>query len=204
MKTLDLDQYWPSAGAVGKPAEPDNGAAAAFTGSFTARDAVFTEAGGHLPAQPIAAVRDRRVPIIWAGFGFVAGMLAWHVIGFWSFVSDVTFNDQARTAAASSGGPQRSAAVFSHKPNTSSDNPRNRNCVALAIDRTSGDAKPGACPVDDKPLADAGRTPRDDLAFSKPRLQDPQIWAGVTAVEPEISPESIDESAVDLTIRPGP
>lgn len=203
MRTLDLDQYWPGAGGAGKPAEPDNGAAVAAD-RFTARDAVFTKAGGHLPAQPIAAVRDSWTPIIWGGLGFVAGMLAWHVIGFWSFVSDVTFNDHARTATASSGSPQRSAADLSHKPNTRSDNPSNRNCVALAIDRASGDAIPGACPADDKPLADAGRTPRDDLAFSKPRLQDPQIWAGVTAVEPEISPEPIDESAFDLTIRPGP
>ncbi len=177
MRTLELDQYWPGVGSVGKPAEPDNGS---------------------------AVMRHRRTPIIWGGLGFVAGMLAWHLIGFGSFVSDVAFNDHARSAAASSGSPQRSAADLGHKPNTRIDNPTNRNCVALAINRTSGDAIPGACPADDKPLADAGRTPRDDRAFSKPRLQDPEIWAGVTAVEPEISPEPIDESAFDLTIRPGP
>jgi hypothetical protein len=54
MRTLDLDQYWPAAGGVGQSAEPDNGAAAAAD-SFTARDVAFSEAGGHLPAQPIAA-----------------------------------------------------------------------------------------------------------------------------------------------------
>ena len=202
MRTLDLDQYWPSANASEKHARQDDGAANAGDRPGGADVTVVELSSVH--QQFSAAARDRRTPVIWAGLGFVAGMLAWHVIGFWSFISDVAFNDSARTAAASSGRPQRSAAVHSHKLGMRGVNPSNRNCLALAIDRTSGDAKPGACPVDETPLADAGRTRRDDLAFSKPRLQDPQIWADVTAVEPENAPESIDESAFDLTIRPGP
>ena len=202
MRTLDLDQYWPSANASEKFAGKDDGAANGDD-RLGGAEVNAIELSGVQP-QSSAAALDRRTPFIWGGLGFVAGMLAWHVIGFWSFVSDVAFNGDARTAAASSGSEQRSAAVHSHKPGTRGDSPSNQNCVALAINRTSGDAKPGACPVDEKPLADAGRTPRDDLAFSKPRLQDPQIWAGVTAVEPEIMPDSIDESAFDLTIRPGP
>lgn len=202
MRTLDLDQYWPGANDTGKSAGPDAGAAPADDKPGGA-EVPAVEFSGVQP-QSNAAARDLRAPVIWGGLGFVAGMLAWHVIGFWSFVSDVAFNDDARTAAAPSGNPQQSVAVIGHKPRSRGENISNRNCLALAIDRTSGDAKPGACPVDDKPLADAGRTRRDDLAFSKPRLQDPQIWADVTAVEPENMPESIDESAFDLTIRPGP
>jgi hypothetical protein len=203
MRTLDLDQYWPSAAASEKSARPEGGAANAAGDEPGDASVTAIELSGDLPKFS-TATRDRKTPVIWGGLGFLAGMLAWHVIGFWSFVSDVAFNDDARTVAGSSARAQRSAAVVSHKPSTRGDNPSNRNCVALAIDRTSGDAKPGACPVDNKPLADAGRTRRDDLAFSKPRLQDPQVWAGVTAVEAENAPEAIDESAFDLTIRPGP
>jgi hypothetical protein len=203
MRTLDLDQYWPDANASKKSARPEGGAA--NTAGDQSGDVGVTaiELSGVLP-QSSAAGPDRRTPVIWGGLGFLAGMLAWHVIGFWSFVSDVAFNDDARTAAGSSGRAQRSATVVRHNPSTRGDNPSNRNCVALAIDRTSGDAKPGACPVHEEPLADAGRIRREDLAFSKPRLQDPQIWVNATAVEPEVAADAIDESAFDLTIRPGP
>ena len=134
-------------------------------------------------------------------------MVVWHMIGFWTFVSHVAFNDDQRAAAATAARPEKSVHQNVYTSKTAAkqlaqNNPE--NCIALAIDRMSGAAAPESCPANGKPFADAGHTRRDNLAYTRPRLQDPQLWAGVTAVERAPETGTIDESAFDLTIRPGP
>ena len=210
MRTLDLDQYWPGgksavamsklASGVGTPGGPQQ---ADNNSSIHHRK----HSQSDNTSQVNADRRDRRTPMIWGGLGFLAGMCAWHMIGFWSFVANVAFNDDRRVAATANDDSKIAASLRKSKliaNGNSRDTIHAGNCIALEIDRTSGDAKPGACPVDEKPLADAGRTRRDDLAFSRPRMQDPQIWSNVTAVESEVAAETIDELSFDLTIRPSP
>lgn len=210
MRTLDLDQHWPAAKLAAAMPETDSdaGAQRGFPESVEGSSKYpHDHIQDTVQIPPGAALRDGRTPIIWGGLGFVAGMFAWHVIGFWSFVTHVAFNDDARVATTASGSQQNVVPPQKFKTSANGNdlehiNPG--NCVALAIDRTGGEAKPGACPADGRPLTDAGRTRRSDLTFARPRLQDPQIWAGVTAVESEVAADTIDESDFDLTIRPGP
>ena len=209
MQSFELDQYWPNTtGPLAAPRTVD-GARVLHEPQHIA-DSQPAGIGGSessLQTQPNNIQRDRRTPLIWGGLGFVAGMLVWHMISFWTFVSHVAFNDDERVAATALGGPLNAVPGQMNKPKAPSNEHKKinpENCVALAINRASGDAKPGTCSVDAWPLADAGRTPHDDLAFSRPRLQDPQIWAAVTAVESEVAAEQIDEAAFDLAIRPGP
>ncbi len=210
MRTLDLDQYWPSAQSADAMPKPANGA-----GTVGEPQSIVDHSSIHhrnlgqsdIPSQVNAYRHDRRTPMIWGGLGFLAGMCAWHMIGFWSFVANVVFNDDQRVAATAKSSSKIAVRLRKSAPTGTGNSLRSihaGNCIALEIDRTSGDAKPGTCPVDEKPLADAGRTRRDDLVSTRPRLQDPQVWAGVTADESEVAAEAIDESAFDLTIRPGP
>ncbi|MEZ5899881.1 MAG: hypothetical protein R3D51_10350 [Hyphomicrobiaceae bacterium] len=53
-----------------------------------------------------ARPRARRdwTPLVWGGLGFIAGMLAWHVVGFWSFMSNVVLHpNDARSARVARG-----------------------------------------------------------------------------------------------------
>ncbi len=209
MRTLDLDQYWPAVKRPDASSGPADGDRIAHEPQRIAEDTPADPRGGGGTVQvpPVVPPRDRRMPMIWGGLGFVAGMFVWHMIGFWTFISHVAFNDDARVATTANTSSTIAVPLSKPKPiakGNSLGSIHAGNCIALEIDRTSGDAKPGTCPVDEKPLADAGRTRRDDLAFSRPRLQDPQIGSDVTAVGNEVAAETIDESSFDLTIRPGP
>jgi hypothetical protein len=134
---------------------------------------------------------------VWAGLGFFAGVLSWHFIGFWSFVSNVVLNahDDRRGAimiasiekpglpgnapvtaeAAPRPAPVPAAAVKSAQPALL--------CVALALDRAVGHVNKGTCPGDAASLRDAGFNRRSDRLAMRPRLQDPVAWSGTTAVE---------------------
>ncbi len=210
MQLSELDQYWPNTTGPLAASSTVDGARVLREPQHIADNQPVGIGGGNLhllQTQTNDAPRVRQIPLIWGGLGFVAGMMVWHMIGFWSFVSHVAFNDDARVAATAIGSRRNAVPMQIFKPKAPSSDLtqiNSGNCVALAIDRASGDAKPGTCPVDEWPLADAGRTRRDDLAFSRPRLHDPQIWADLTAVESEVAAEQIDESAFDLAIRPGP
>lgn len=191
MQSFELDQYWPNT----KRPLPSSGLA---DGTRAGQEPQQIQSSG--------APRDRRTPLIWGGLGFGAGMFVWHMIGFWSFVSHVAFNGDQR-AAATAINPEKQAdrrAFGRGMDGKPLANHSAENCIALAIDRMSGAAAPGPCAPNGKPLADAGHTRRRDIAFARLRPQDSQTWAGVTAVESEVAIETIDESAFDLTIRPGP
>ncbi len=128
------------------------------------------------PNDP-ALARNRRdwTPLVWGGLGFMAGMLAWHVIGFWTFLSDVVLN--ANDARATHSGPvaaralphrtskvavkapaatdaasmapvaaaQKLAASLSGTAEPGPPPPAETVCMTLALNRVAGTTAPAAC-----------------------------------------------------------
>jgi len=124
-----------------------------------------------------ALARNRRdwTPLVWGGLGFMAGMLAWHVIGFWTFMSDVVLNAND-TRTVTRGGPvvarapsqktpkaavketaatgvASTAPVTAHKlaaslSGTAGTGPppsAETVCMTLALNRAAGTTAPAAC-----------------------------------------------------------
>ncbi len=167
-----------------------------------------------VPNDP-ASVRNRRdwTPLVWGGLGFIAGMLAWHVIGFWTFLSDVVLNaNDARatrsvpvaaraqpqktpkaavkepaTTDAASMTPvtaQKLAASLSGTAGTGPPSPAETVCMTLALNRAAGTTAPAACAEEAVAgLRDSGFNRRADRLALRPRLQDPVAWTGGTAVD---------------------
>ncbi len=86
--------------------------------------------------------------------GFLAGVVFWHVVGFWSFVSQAIFDDA--TAIQQAAGNRAAGTSGSLPP---PDLPRgdpipiartagsNAACVVLAINRTGGETHAQPCPA---------------------------------------------------------
>lgn len=149
-------------------------------------------------------------PVIWGGSGFIAGMLAWHVVGFWSFVSNVVLNandPRAQTLEAflpklaPHGVQQASRPVtdagkaLAQPAARQAVRERKFACVALALDRGAGGTTVSACPQGTAHLRDAGFNKRADKLTLKPRLQDPVAWTGTTAVQVSAAAEEAPEQA---------
>lgn len=162
-----------------------------------------------------ALARNRRdwTPLVWGGLGFMAGMLAWHVIGFWTFLSDVVLNANdtratrsvpvaaraqpqktpkvaakvpAATDAASTTlvAAQKLAARLSGTSETGHPPPAETVCMTLALNRVAGTTAPAACAEEAVAgLRDSGFNRRADRLALRPRLQDPVAWTGGTAVD---------------------
>ncbi len=125
--------------------------------------------------SPLARVRRDWTPLVWGGLGFMAGMLAWHVIGFWTFMSDVVLNAND-TRTVTRGGPvaarapsqktpkaavketaatgvASTAPVTAHKlaaslSGTAGTGPppsAETVCMTLALNRAAGTTAPAAC-----------------------------------------------------------
>lgn len=137
-------------------------------------------------------------PLIWGGSGFIAGMLAWHVVGFWSFVSNVVLNandPRAQTLEAflpklAPHGVQQASRpmaatgkALTQPAARQAVSERKFACVALALDRSSSGTKLTTCSEGTAQLRDAGFNKRTDKLALKPRLQDPVAWTGATAVQ---------------------
>ncbi|MBA4130352.1 MAG: hypothetical protein C0519_02895 [Hyphomicrobium sp.] len=100
--------------------------------------------------------------LLWAGAGFVAGVVFWHVIGFWSIVS----------VAVLGTGPQAPvpAAVVSgrtHPPpvETGSLPSRVAPCTALALNRRTGETRSAVCPAATFHHMNGGLGTKDDRAL---------------------------------------
>lgn len=166
------------------------------------------------PAGPARSRASWHAPVIWGGLGFLAGMAAWHVIGFWGFVSDAVFNGggariveagRARQSAPLAGtlstspgkggaplGTDNAAAVTPTRATAGTPQP----CVAVALDRGGGHVSKEPCAPE--ALRDAGFNRRADRLVLQPRLQDPAAWSGTTAVNNEDPPDGApsDSAAV--------
>ncbi len=152
------------------PRAPD----AAPTADLKARPARSAVAGE--PNDP-AFARTRRdwTPLVWGGLGFMAGMLAWHVVGFWTFMSDVVLN-ASDTRAITRGGPVAARAPSQKTPKVAVKEPAATDvastapveapklaaslsgtaatgpapsaetvCMTLALNRAAGTTAPAAC-----------------------------------------------------------
>jgi hypothetical protein len=152
-------------------------------------------------AAKIPSPGDRASPVLWGGLGFVAGILAWHLLGFWTFVAKVV-NDpptaservaiarperrlQELPALQNAGPPKANAQLTtgSLQPSTAvlfSLDPK--NCQSLVLDRQTGQTRLEPCPENTRTMRDAGRQRRGDLAANRARNLDSAAWAQGTAI----------------------
>lgn len=206
MQTFDLDQLWRTSDRLRTEAAPVQLQGAANT--LYRRAAKFAKS-----FDPQAAV--------WLSVGFMAGMAAWHAVGFWGFVSDTVLN-----------GPDRGSQISSHMPATPTASipgsikttpvksmqvdqittgslqtfsPRAGACMALTRDLMTGETSAVACDGDTQPMRDAGRRRRGDrLTTAGSRMQDQTAWRAATALD-DIAPEAPPlEKDFDLTLSPAP
>ncbi len=169
-----------------------------------------------------AATFDERAAV-YGSCGFVLGVIAWHMVGFWSFVSDVVLHDpmtaQAHVpvvakvfAAADNANGQAAAApglttgALGGGTKSSVKAPMHDAgaCAALEFDRASGLTRRIPCAIAVRDLKDAGFQMRADRATAAPMLQNAQAWASATEtkseqVEVETAPAA--PSDFDLTIK---
>lgn len=153
------------------------------------------------PVRDTPSARKRRdfTPVLWAGAGFIAGMLVWHTVGFWTFVSDVVLNandPRARTLEAflpSLAVPALSEKAMSRIPESAVISAPQAlktataatpfACVSLALDRAAGITNAQTCKGSPAELRDGGFNRRTDRLALRPRLQDPVAWTDTTAVQ---------------------
>ncbi len=111
----------------------------------------------------------RTPPAISAALGFVAGVVFWHFVGFWDFLSDTLLvpNRGATTAQLSSGdgraapaGTRRATSGTVVAGTTASAVP---GCSTLLIDRKTGATATVPCPADFIVIAGPRRVDRGDL-----------------------------------------
>jgi hypothetical protein len=141
---------------------------------------------------------------LWGSLGFMAGMVVWHFVGFWWFVAGVVLNsgpapEAARETARMAAAPATQTETQQTPPASTAPlttgsigtfntagNAAGRLCVALVIDRTSGQTVSAPCAAETSPLRDAGRRRRGDRAPAAtavlPLLQGPDANAASTAL----------------------
>jgi len=98
--------------------------------------------------------------LAWGGLGFASGIVFWHFVGFWSFVSDVVF--KAEPSASYAAYPREQApSADRRKPQTTvyggipaAEPSQARACTRLRLDRNT--ARTTALPCDEPPLPVAG------------------------------------------------
>jgi hypothetical protein len=214
MRTLDLEQFWLSPSDQPR-AEPDSASAA--TGAPASHDAasqsgllptwaaamISDAAVPELPKRAYArglveAARFYREAIttlrdfdhraaVWLSLGFVSGMIAWHAVGFWGFVSEAVLHRSAQDAAiaAKAADHHLSGDTSIVTGSLATFNPRPGTCMALVIDRATGTTSAAPCNDDSQSLRDAGRRRRADrLTSIESRLEDKSAWAAATEAAP--------------------
>lgn len=84
----------------------------------------------------------------WMALGFLAGVVFWHVVGFWNFVSEAIFDDNAAQQLAQAPGvppppdlPRGDPIPIARTAGSTS------TCVVLAINRTGGETSAQPCPA---------------------------------------------------------
>ena len=179
----------------------------------------------HTPAQRIALELARRglsalrfmrgfdpKAAIWLTMGFMTGMVSWHAVGFWGFVSATVLNGPGKTSiAANDSAPARPLVNFKSIVTTSSGTPASdittgslatfspqpALCVALVADRATGVTSATPCGADNQAMRDAGRRRRSDrMAGVEVRLQNAGSWATDTQAEtPDASAATAETKA---------
>lgn len=132
-------------------------------------DAGLPEAGQTKPGEPSLTAQ-----IAWGGTGFLLGVIVWHFIGFWSFVSTVVYRGPGPGTAvagmpASASRPAVTAAAAKRGENVLGSAPAQpsaaasaSDCSVLALDRASGTTTLAGCADDMPPLQVVLSSPRGD------------------------------------------
>src|SRR5262245_1448017 len=144
-----------------------------FTGPENRADAVSPRAGAkaELRASGSIGIAAR---IAWCTAGFLAGAAFWHFVGFWSFISAVVlggpdperelFTARPLPVVSTHVGPNgiASAPPVTGKARTGSA------CIALALDRASGETRRVPCETAAPALPHVPTAGREDLALLPP------------------------------------
>jgi hypothetical protein len=115
--------------------------------------------------------RSVRSALAWGGLGFVTGAIFWHVVGFWTFLSDVVLKAPDRAAKAA----LLSAAAVPARPKTNLPTVymvEPATCSALALDRQSNRTMLQPCPANGLALRVEPQGGREDMAtMAQPVVQ---------------------------------
>lgn len=125
---------------------------------------------------PLAKLTKQAEPsltaqIAWGGAGFLLGVIVWHFVGFWTFISTVVYRGPAYPTAtvgtpASPSRPappaKRSETVLGSAPAQPSAGATESNCSTLTLDRASGTTKIARCADDMPPTQVVLSSPRGD------------------------------------------
>jgi hypothetical protein len=170
------------------------------------------------------------VAATYTALGFMAGMAAWHTIGFWGFVSTVVLNSEPAgqrpavsqpVATAARPMPQITTGTITTGAITtsaiSSDVSRSRQllprpCVALVIDRSTGEATKANCDDSGPPMREAGLLRRENRAAPPTApAADLAPWTAETALDatadtnaPSVANQTLTDADVNLEIPAAP
>jgi hypothetical protein len=219
MRTFDLDQYWPSSiAAYESDAKSAATTAAALKNVYPDASARLTaapqrpsraahwqqaEAGAKTHLIAFLASFDTRAAV-WLSSGFVAGMVAWHAVGFWGFVSDTVLKRTDRTTSIAWAAPSKIETTATSSITTgslASYTPEPGTCLALTLNRDNATTTASPCSGSGAPMRDAGRHRRGDrLATAGSRLQDPNAWTAATALNEGPQRDRSSDADFDLTL----
>lgn len=122
-----------------------------------------------------SATARKRARMLWGGGGFLLGMLVWHVIGFWTFITTIVLKNPAASTTFELveqverlvHDPKRSSklSATADEPVSAStaQHERRRQCSAIVLDRQSSITSVASCEPDVLPLrlvASGGRGDR--------------------------------------------
>lgn len=97
-------------------------------------------------AYAIPAAAQTR-PLVWGLAGFLVGAVFWHLIGFWVFVSEVVLKGPELGQPAAVARDETALRLRDLAARSAGYRVRSGSaaCVALALDRRSGQTRPTAC-----------------------------------------------------------
>ena len=113
-------------------------------------------------------------PLRWSTFGFVAGALFWHFVGFWTFMSHIVFStpDAAWPSSIAASAVTTSSAQTRGDPIETGSLQRlekltapkvEPSCTAVSRDPVTGDASQGPCQKLKRPMKVLTGTNRQDI-----------------------------------------
>jgi len=147
----------------------ERGGGVAFSGGARLRGSALRPQTCHMirtrhTANPMDGGERSRalVPVLWAGGGFVAGVVFWHLIGFWSIVSGAVLGAHSVPSADTAVVERRDA--LPPLQETSSIQARAKACIALTIDAKTGETRGAPCPAGRYHHGNSGLGSKDDRA----------------------------------------
>lgn len=178
-------------------------------------DATF-EAGRSANQRALPADRSLRAQVVWGGGGFLLGVIVWHFIGFWSFISTIVFRGPdpgpdpgaapvsvsvaaARPAIAPA---KRSQTVSGTAPAHVTVAASASDCSALVLDRSTGTTSLAACAGIQQPMRMVQFTQRADRHV--PGQPADSAWRVVVDADGDgpVTGRTVAETSIDATIDP--